>query len=179
MEKSKVNEHQEQMAKTQFKNFYIEGIQKLVFLWLKCILKNGDCIKKWSKSFFFPECEVGHFIEKFTLFIEWDLVYIDVQYWTKKNKKQKQTVKKLNHFLLLPQIPIKLRHRGSYYFPWVLLSKFPSSSLLWRRIKIKRSPDEQPFKSVWELVHLNIVITKQGVYFSHLWRRGGLAIDPS
>ena len=37
--------------------------------------------------------------------------------------------------------------------------------LLWRQIKMKRSPDEQPFKSVWELVHLNIVITKRGVYF--------------
>ena len=35
---------------------------------------------------------------------------------------------------------------------------------LWRQIKIKRSPDEQPFKSVWELVHLNI-ISKRGVYF--------------
>ena len=29
----------------------------------------------------------------------------------------------------------------------------------------KRSPDEQPFKSVWELVPSNIVITKRGVYF--------------
>ena len=38
-------------------------------------------------------------------------------------------------------------------------------ALLWRQIKIKRSPDEQPFKSVRELVHLNIVITKWGVYF--------------
>ena len=37
--------------------------------------------------------------------------------------------------------------------------------VLWRQIKIKRSLDEQPFKSVWELVHLNIVITKRGVYF--------------
>ena len=37
--------------------------------------------------------------------------------------------------------------------------------ILWGQIKIKRSPDEQQFKSVWELVHLNIVITKQGVYF--------------
>ena len=49
---------------------------------------------------------------------------------------------------------------------------------VWRQIKIKRSLDEQPFKSVWELVHLNIII-KQGVYFSHVWRRGGLALDPS
>ena len=30
-------------------------------------------------------------------------------------------------------------------------------------------------KSVQELVHLNIVITKRGVYFLHVWRRGGLA----
>ena len=37
--------------------------------------------------------------------------------------------------------------------------------ILWRQIEIKRSPDEQLFKSVWEQVHLNIVITKQGVYF--------------
>ena len=50
---------------------------------------------------------------------------------------------------------------------------------VWRQIKIVGSPDEQPFKSVWELVHLNIVITKRGVYFSHVWRRGGLALDPS
>ena len=50
---------------------------------------------------------------------------------------------------------------------------------VWRQIKIKRSLDEQPFKSLWELVHLNIVITKRGVYFSHVWRRGGLALDPS
>ena len=35
--------------------------------------------------------------------------------------------------------------------------------ILWRQIKIRRSPDEQPFKRVWELVHLNIVITKRGV----------------
>ena len=41
----------------------------------------------------------------------------------------------------------------------------PLISLVWRQIKIKRSPDEQPFKSVGELVHLNIIITKRGVYF--------------
>ena len=46
--------------------------------------------------------------------------------------------------------------------------------VLWQQIKIKRSPDEQPFKSVWELVHLNIVITKRGVYFSHVWRQWGV-----
>ena len=51
--------------------------------------------------------------------------------------------------------------------------------LVWRQIKIKRSPDEKPFKSEWELVHLNIVITKQGFIFLHVWRRGGLALDPS
>ena len=49
---------------------------------------------------------------------------------------------------------------------------------LWRQIKIKRSPDEQPFKRVWELVHLDIVITKQGFIFLHVWGRGGLALDP-
>ena len=38
-------------------------------------------------------------------------------------------------------------------------------SNMWRQIKIKGSPDEQPFKRVWELVHLNTVITKRGVYF--------------
>ena len=37
--------------------------------------------------------------------------------------------------------------------------------IVWWQIKIKGSPDEQPFKSVWELVHLNIVITKRWVYF--------------
>ena len=47
------------------------------------------------------------------------------------------------------------------------------------KLKYKRSTDEQPFKSIWELVHLNIVITKRGVHFSHVWRRGGLALDPS
>ncbi len=51
--------------------------------------------------------------------------------------------------------------------------------LLWRQIKIKGSTDEQPFKSVGELVHLDIVITKRGVYFSHVWGRGGLALDLS
>ena len=40
--------------------------------------------------------------------------------------------------------------------------------ILCRQIKIKRSPDEQPFKRVWELVHLNIVITKQGFIFLHV-----------
>ena len=52
-------------------------------------------------------------------------------------------------------------------------------STLWRQIKIKGSPDDQPFKSVWELVHLNIVITKRGVYFSLVWKQGGLVLDPS
>ena len=53
-------------------------------------------------------------------------------------------------------------------------------SLLWWQIKIKRSPDEQPFKRVWELVHLNIVITKRGViFFLNVWGWGGLALDPS
>ena len=28
-------------------------------------------------------------------------------------------------------------------------------------------------------MHLNIVITKRGVYLSHAWRRGSLAFDPS
>ena len=51
--------------------------------------------------------------------------------------------------------------------------------VMWRQIKIKGSPDEQPFKSVWEMVHLNIVITERGFYFSLLWRWGGLALDPS
>ena len=32
--------------KTQLKNFYAEGIQKLVFQWEKCILENGDHIEK-------------------------------------------------------------------------------------------------------------------------------------
>ena len=50
---------------------------------------------------------------------------------------------------------------------------------VWRQIKIKRSPDEQPFKRVWELVHLlNIVITTR-VFFLYVWGRGGLALDPS
>ena len=61
----------------------------------------------------------------------------------------------------------------------IFLGDALSPLLLWRQIKIKRSPDEQPFKSVWGLVHLNIAITKRGVYFSHVWRRGGLALDPS
>ena len=47
------------------------------------------------------------------------------------------------------------------------------------KLKYERSPDEQPFKSVWELVHLNIVITERGIYFSQVRRRGGLALDPS
>ena len=50
---------------------------------------------------------------------------------------------------------------------------------LWRQIKIKRSPDEQPFKRVWELVNLDIVIPKRGFIFLHVWGRGGLALDPS
>ena len=53
--------------------------------------------------------------------------------------------------------------------PWTKFRRLNTQKeyQLWRQIKIKGSPDEQPFKSVWELVHLVIVIIKRGVYFSH------------
>ena len=34
------------MAKNSVQDFYAEGIQKFVFWWKKCILKNGDYIEK-------------------------------------------------------------------------------------------------------------------------------------
>ena len=54
--------------KTQSKDSYSEGIQKLVSLWEKCVLKSGDCIKKQNN--FFLGWNVSCFITRFTLFIE-------------------------------------------------------------------------------------------------------------
>ena len=51
--------------------------------------------------------------------------------------KIKKIVKKLNHFLLLAQVLMKLqwfRHIGSDYFPWLFLLKFP----LWKKVISKQ-----------------------------------------
>ena len=60
---------------------------------------------------------------------------------------------------------------SSNYFYLIIISLHSSmvpSNYCDGKLKYSRSPDEQPFKSIWELVHLNIVITKRGVYFLHV-----------
>ena len=68
---------------------------------------------------------------------------------------------------LLISIPLHHMRRPIYFTKPSLAQNLICGTqwIMWRQIKIKRSPDEQPFKSVWELVHLNIVITKRGVFF--------------
>ena len=60
--------------KTQSKDFCAEGMQKPVFQWEKCVLKNIDFIENKA---IFPGLNVSCFIAKLTLLIKWFLyIYI-------------------------------------------------------------------------------------------------------
>ena len=105
-----------------------------------------ECCSEWVKVYFLLRC----FFEYFKLF--------------------SHVVDPFGFSVMFPYFSAKL------FFPCLPVFGLSSCILsllagrifyrLWRQIKIKRSPNEQPFKSVWELVHLDIVITKRGVYFS-------------